>query len=601
MTELPTTSKTPIWPLALTGLLAMAALLFRAGPALGGDLIGSDDMMRMQQVRDLIAGQRWYDVDQARLLTPEGGAMHWSRLPDLVLAGIVLLLQPMTGREMAEGIAVTAWPLMQLGWIMAALATCLRRLNVSLAGQLAGLLFFFTSFALVNFTPGRIDHHGLGLALALTAFACLLSPARTPRSAIVAAVCVAAMITVAIENLPAIGLIIIGFSAAWILRGETETNRLRVFGAGLAVSALIAYVFDAPGPGGNRTVCDAFGQPHFIALMVAGGGLFAVATFLPQARDWRTRMSAVALAGAGTVLSFISANPANFSPENPNCLTDPYARLPEEIRTGWLSVVSEARALPAVFAGDPAMAVYYYGFALAGLVTAAIALRQAAPERRFGFAALLTGLAVTFLISAWQLRGISLAHLLAAIAAGWAFGLLFDHWRKARTPRAALYLLAGALAVSPIGWQLPRSLASLDEAETGEAVADCKSREAFQAVASAPRMIAFTPIDLGAPLIYHTRHYATAAPYHRNPSAIEMTLSVFTGPIDTARRKIEMTGADHLLYCPGLSELKTYAKRAPDGLAAALENGEVPDWLTPLAGSEDGSGPILYTIAYDRN
>ncbi len=592
MTTIQPRSQTPVWPLFLVGCAILAYAGLQAGPALGGDLLGSDDMMRMQQVRDLIAGQGWYDVSQKRLLTPEGGAMHWSRVPDLFLAAVVFMLQPLIGREVAESIAIISWPLFQLGWVLAALTVCLRRLAVPLSGQIAGLLVFCLSASLINFMPGRIDHHGLGIALSLTSLACLISPGRTARSAIVAGLSVATMLTIAIENLPVVGLVIAGFGMAWIVRGGIEAGRLRIFGATLVVAALITYVFDAPGAGGQRQVCDAFGQSHFVAMLVAGAGLFTIATIMPSAPDWKTRIVAMGIAGGLTAASFILINPG--------CLGDPYARLSGDVQSGWLSVVSEARTMPAVFADNVSLALYYYGFAFAGLVAAVIALITSLPGQKFPRGALLAVTVVAFLIATWQLRGISLAHAMSSVAAGWACGALVRRWLADRGAKTALALFAGVLAVTPAGWTLPRAVlpAPADDAPA----ADCRSKASFRPIAAAPRMIVFTPIDLGAPLIYHTRHYASAAPYHRNPSSIEMTLSVFGGSSETARAKIAMTGATHLLYCRGLSELETYAKRSPQGLAADLEAGRIPNWLIPLTtGAEDGEGPIIYTIASDRN
>jgi hypothetical protein len=115
-------------------------------------------------------------------------------------------------------------------------------------------------------------------------------------------------------------------------------------------------------------------------------------------------------------------------------------------------------------------------------------------------------------------------------------------------------------------------------------------------------MSVFTPIDLGAPLIYYTRHYATAAPYHRNPSGIEGALEVFKGPTDEARSAITATGATHLLFCPRLGELQKYANAAPNGFAADLLAGRIPNWLVPLTRSPEGEeGPVVYTVAFDRN
>lgn len=595
-------ARTPVWPLLVFGGLAVLLTLLKAGPAFGGDLLGSDDMMRMQQVRDLITGTNsWYDVNQSRLLTPEGGAMHWSRLPDLFLAGTVWMLQPLFGREMAEGIAVTTWPIFLMVWALVAVGVCLRRLNAPLSGQVAGLFFFITSFAAANFMPGRVDHHSLGLVLTLTTLACLLSPQMTIRSGLVAGACVAAMLTVAVENLPAALLAITGFAMAWIIRGEAEARRLRSFGATLIVVGLIVYIFDAPGAGGMRYVCDAFGQSHFVALLVAGSGLSAIGTAMPRTPDWRMRFVTMGVVGLMTMASFVATNPINFDGTRPDYLADPYSRLSGDVQSGWLSVVSEARSLSTVLSTDLPGGFYYYGFAIAGLCAAAVSLYLARKGERFARASLLVLCLAGFLLSAWQLRGATLAHAAAAIAAGWLFGFLFTGWLRKRGAMPALALFIGALAVSPLFWQVPKQLKARAET-TNDVITDCKSGDAFQAIAAAPRMIVFTPIDLGAPLIYHTRHYASAAPYHRNPSSIEMTLSVFGGSTDTARRKISMTGATHLLYCPGLGELETYAERSPDGFAADLESGNLPDWLVPLTAPVDGeSGPVIYTISFEQN
>jgi hypothetical protein len=54
-----------------------------------------DDALRLQQVRDWLGGQGWFDLTQHRLDPLHGGVpMHWSRLVDLPLAGVMLALRP---------------------------------------------------------------------------------------------------------------------------------------------------------------------------------------------------------------------------------------------------------------------------------------------------------------------------------------------------------------------------------------------------------------------------------------------------------------------------------------------------------------------------
>ncbi|HIG23988.1 MAG TPA: hypothetical protein EYG02_00740 [Henriciella marina] len=583
------------WVLISFGLIVIGLVALQAGPALGGDLRGNDDMMRMQQVRDLLSGERgWYNVSQRRLLTPEGGEMHWSRLPDLFIAAIIFLLQPLIGTRMAEGVAATLWPMMQLGWILAMVAICLKRLGATLSGQLAGMFFLATSFALFNLVPGRIDHHGLGLALTLTGFAALLSPIRNARSAFLGGACVPVMLSVAIENLPAAALLIAGFSIAWIVRGGIEAGRLRIFGATLIVAALLTYVFDAPGAQGIRAVCDAYGQSHFVALLVGGAGLFVIATAAPSADTWRLRFALIATAGAVALATFIAINPS--------CLGNPYAGILDDVRTGWLSGVGEARNAAAVFADNAAQAVFYFGFGFAGVIAALICLLRAPDGLRLASSFLLAFCLLGFAISLWQLRAAMMSHAFAAIAGGLLTGFAFQHWRGKRGGQAALVLVLVALLASPAGWRLPGLVLPETEDETDAADYDCTSAAALAQVAAAPSMVVFTPIDLGAPLIYHTPHYATAAPYHRNVHALSRTLNIYTGPVSSAREKMSRSGATHLLYCPGLNEMAAYAERAPDGFAAALESGNIPNWLVATTPEENRTGdPILYSIVFDRN
>ena len=57
-----------------------------------------DDTLRLVQVRDLLAGQSWFDVTQYRADAAGGGVpMHWSRLVDLPLAIVIGILTPILG------------------------------------------------------------------------------------------------------------------------------------------------------------------------------------------------------------------------------------------------------------------------------------------------------------------------------------------------------------------------------------------------------------------------------------------------------------------------------------------------------------------------
>ena len=72
----------------------------------------ADSLLRLVQVRDLVAGQGWYDLIQHRLQPPAGLDMHWSRLLDAPM----LLLSRLFG----EHAMLYLWPLSLVGGFLAA-------------------------------------------------------------------------------------------------------------------------------------------------------------------------------------------------------------------------------------------------------------------------------------------------------------------------------------------------------------------------------------------------------------------------------------------------------------------------------------------------
>jgi len=107
-------ARTPVWRdaalAAAIALLLSAIWAMRDWAALSAlHLPDTDDVVRLQQIRDWLGGQAFADLAQHRLGIG-GVEMHWSRLPDLVPAAIIALLTPLMGAHGAELAAVIAWP-----------------------------------------------------------------------------------------------------------------------------------------------------------------------------------------------------------------------------------------------------------------------------------------------------------------------------------------------------------------------------------------------------------------------------------------------------------------------------------------------------------
>src|SRR5207253_2636580 len=94
-------------------LLSCAWFIYSQWRAIHGFGLGdTDDNMRMMQVRGLLHGQGWFDLRQYHLNAPFGANIHWSRLVDLPIAGLILLLRPLIGGAAAERWAVGIAPLL---------------------------------------------------------------------------------------------------------------------------------------------------------------------------------------------------------------------------------------------------------------------------------------------------------------------------------------------------------------------------------------------------------------------------------------------------------------------------------------------------------
>ena len=83
------------------------------------------------QVRALLHGQGWYDLRDYRMNPPFGANIHWSRLVDLPIAGLILGLRPFLGGAAAERWAVAIAPMIPYLLLLYSVALTARRLHCS--------------------------------------------------------------------------------------------------------------------------------------------------------------------------------------------------------------------------------------------------------------------------------------------------------------------------------------------------------------------------------------------------------------------------------------------------------------------------------------
>ncbi len=121
-------------------LLMWAVAVFSLCLASGIDSLSTDDAMRLVQVRDLLAGQSWFDMTQYRLDPPGGVVTHWSRLVDLPLAVSIKSVSLFASTAVAETFTLIVWPTVLLLVFLAGVARLARELAGHAAARLALVL-----------------------------------------------------------------------------------------------------------------------------------------------------------------------------------------------------------------------------------------------------------------------------------------------------------------------------------------------------------------------------------------------------------------------------------------------------------------------------
>src|SRR5436190_5289561 len=163
---------------ALAVTLIASTGVFLQYSHLAATLGDPDDAMRLVLVRDLMAGRGWYDQLVTRLQPPVGTYMHWSRLVDAPLAGMIWTFRLVLPAPVAEMAVRLFWPLFLIFPAVVCALTIARRLGGSLAVFVCAVLLGVNQLAFGEFVPGRIDHHNIQITLVMIAMACAMAGER---------------------------------------------------------------------------------------------------------------------------------------------------------------------------------------------------------------------------------------------------------------------------------------------------------------------------------------------------------------------------------------------------------------------------------------
>jgi hypothetical protein len=543
----------------------------------------NDDMMRLMSIRAWLAGQDWFDMTQYRVLPPEGVSMHWSRILDFFIAGLVVPASWVMPMAQAEHFALVAWPSLLLIALIVLVANGTLRVLGTLAAYVAVIcLFVWLPTGTRPFDPGHIDHHNVQiLMMSVVAFA-MIWPGAPLRRGICAGLAAAVSLMVGLEML-ALVVVAGGIMAVRAAFGVAGADRLLAgFCTTLVVACALLFAGQT-GPDAWLTPrCDALAPPILAVTLIA-----AIACLVPMAaRRWlpnpALRLSAtIALVLAGVAVCWPLLHP---------CLAGPYGNLPPEVRAMMTTWISEAQP-GLVFAGRRPLVYNSIVTPVAGAIllsalfwlTGRARSPTEAAERDAALQMILlasVGLAGSFV----QMRMISLAACAVPFLTGYVFLCLSRLWQTRRGPVTALIAVVCTLATllppqmaGPVAWitALTSGTGPGNAPQAGTLDDTCRSIAALKALDALPKARMLTTLNMGAPLILVTHHDALAAPYHRSADAFWN--GVF--PFQTAaalQTALTRSRPEYVVLC----KKTAYGDDFP--IAAALLRGDMVDGLQPV-------------------
>lgn len=547
-----------------------------------------DDALRLVQVRNFLAGQGWFDVSLHRVNPPYGGPMHWSRLVDLPIAGMIAGLRPFFGAHMAEIIACVTVPMLTLATMCLSLYAALKRFLGAHRTVLTVALLVTSFPILTQMAPLRIDHHAWQIVASVGVLGGVL--ALDPRKGgWLAGASMAMWVHISGEALPYIAINGAVLGLRYVARPQEEWARLIRFVGALALCSAVLLLGTKGWAVSLETHCDSMSPPYLLPLFAVLSIMWAGHTILGDATLIRriAPLGVAALAGAGTLAAYA-----------PACLHGPFQALDPLVHDYWYLAIAEGQPIWKQDFSTAAIIILPALLGLCGMIGAVLTEKDA--DRRFAWMSILGMALGAFAVCILVLRAMGVAHLLMLIGNVWIIARLYP--RIAAMPHmAARVLFTTSLCVAtPIGGAALASMlvsAATNTPDDMKQAADTphlyKQIEALNAL---PPSLIFASLDVGPEILLRTRHELISTGHHRNIVGMTKVIHAFTATPDAAQRIVLNTDAQYLVLFPDFKEIGVYAGKAPDGLAAYLLHGHTPDWLTRVHVPNEGKMQIYRVV-----
>lgn len=557
-------------PFLLVIMAALALVLVRAvidGRAMHENFatMDNDDILRLVMVRDLIAGQGWFDTTQYRLLPPDGVALHWSRYIDLGVAAIIVPLSRLMPMDTAEQLAVTIWPTLVFIIHVLVVAYGTRRVFGTLPACFAiGIVVIWPVTGQLHSGAGNIDHHNIQMLMMTIVAFTLIWPVQNVMTGIIGGVAAALSLAVGLETLPFIA-VAGGIALTRYLVDGSRDRRVFLIAFCLSLATAAALLWwgqTAPALRGIAR-CDQLGLP---ALSLIGVAVTASVLATAMSRFG-------AFAGLAVAVSVTAVGIALIWPVLAPCLDGPYGNLSPELQTFISTQITEARPAHLVARDNPVVFTVLSLPVVIVVISGTVLVLRRGPQPApivVLWVLCLLGLAILF----YQVRTVIMAAAVVPVLGGVVIARAFGIYLQTRAAGAAVVWLGLATTImgpTLIAQQVQAVTQNGADTQAGAAVKHCRDYDALRALNTIPPDVFITPIGLGPAVLWATHHSVVSAGYHVNSTIMANSLLPFQLPEQEAVAFLRQSGASFWLMCRGVKYDSTFA--------TALASGSKVDWL----------------------
>ncbi len=424
-----------------------------------------------------------------------------------------------------------------------------------------------------QFTPGRIDHHNVQIALTMLTFAATVWADRWRHGAMAAGVLSGAALAIGFECAPYLAACGGVFALRYWIDERTAPD-LMAYGRWLVASSIAGFFVTIGSQFWLRHSCDSIAVNTLAA--VIGGGLVLVFAGWLRHEDRLTRGFAIVSAASVAAAALLVVEPA--------CSRGPFAMVDPAIWPIWLGDVREMQPLMTVFQKNPLTGAAIAAFPALAVLATLVILTERKARRDVGVLATAALFVIAVAVTMNAIRGVSYAIWFGMpLVAAMALRLFAALQLTSVFARSVASLMLTPLVLST-GAITMVNAAGLNDRDPFDRPASkaCVQNDSYAELAKLPPGIVATDVSYGPFVLALTPHAVLAGPYHHlSKGIIEAHRSIAARPDEAPRRAAPEQG--HLRRHLRAASAGWAGRRGPDfSLWGRLRAGAVPDWLEPV-------------------